>query len=44
MLQDVNLFVLDQEVGKAKEVKQRDVDGVVKINNYEYTKVKKNSR
>ena len=31
MLQDVNLFALDQEVGKVKEVQQLDVDGDVKI-------------
>ena len=28
-------FALDQEVGLVKEVKQQDVDGGVKINNYE---------
>ena len=33
MQQDVDLFALDQEVGKAKEVKQLDVDGGVKIIN-----------
>ena len=33
MLQDVSLFVLDQEVGKVKEVKRLDVDGGVKIIN-----------
>ena len=31
MQQDVNHFVLDQEVGKAKEVWLLDVDGDVKI-------------
>ena len=33
MLLDVDLFVLDQEVGKVKEVKLLDVDGGVKIIN-----------
>ena len=33
MLQEENLFVLDQEVGKVKEVKLLDVDGGVKIIN-----------
>ena len=30
MLLDVNRFVLDQEVGKVKEVKQQEEDGDVK--------------
>ena len=33
MLQEENLFVLDQEVGKVKEVKLLDVDGGVKTIN-----------
>ena len=33
MLQEENLFVLDQEVGKVKEVQRQDVGGGVKIIN-----------
>ena len=44
MLEEENHFVLDQEVGKAKEVQPQDVGGTVKIKNYEQTKIKSNIR